>query len=55
MSNFQHCHVDQKTGLMWCRYPSGSWAPPFEVGPKGSSDDVKENFTICQDDEIKRT
>ncbi len=29
-TQFAHCHLDENTGLVWCRHLNGSWAPPFQ-------------------------
>ncbi len=53
-SKFQYCYLNEDTGLMWCKFPNGTWAPPFSVGPKGSSDgieNVKTSSLFKQDDE----
>lgn len=55
MSKLEQCHIDQKTGLMWCKHPNGSWAPPFQVSKKDSSDETQNLVVNDDDDETKKT
>ncbi|HVY73108.1 MAG TPA: hypothetical protein VG984_03620 [Candidatus Paceibacterota bacterium] len=42
-SQFAHCHLDKKTGLVWCMHLNGSWAPPFTAyDVSGDEDDESE-------------
>jgi hypothetical protein len=43
MSNFDHCHYDSATGLMWCKHPNGKWAPPFRVDAKEKDSSGEES------------
>ncbi len=41
MKYFSHCH--ESNGLMWCKHPNGSWAPPFPTNPDKKKTPVVKN------------
>jgi hypothetical protein len=41
VSDFAYCYVDEKTGMTWCKHHNGSWAPPMDYSPVGSSPEME--------------